>query len=451
MGVNSAHAGKGIALANRKKRALRGPRKITLKSGEKAQVFLGDARDLSSQLIPDSVDVTITSPPYFDIKDYGAKGQIGFGQSYKAYLDDLVAIFEKVAIATKKHGSLWIVIDTFRRNNVVQPLPFDLAASLDAAGWTLRDVVIWKKDRTLPWLQPGMTRRIFEYILVLAKKGESFRYYPDRERDFVDLKRWWIRYPERYSPKGKSLEEVWTFDIPIQGSWSRQDLRHFCPMPTDLVKRVINLTTDPGDTVLDPFAGSGTVPFQAKVMDRKGIGFEINRRYAKAIQSRLSQEVDAGAAPNATRLTAAEFERRIIDLRLLKFGRLLFRLVNRVSPEALVTHVLVCRQRRRPKGRYHLVAAEFTLVGSQESEFSRLKEVISKRLNEPPLSKFGIEASVLLRGKSEVLKGVRRGRLYAYSSTNTHKFGASGSLGLLLSGRHPVISAIRVSMEEPDG
>ncbi len=146
-------------------------------------VHLGDARTLAKALASESIDVTITSPPYCDLKDYGAPNQIGFGQDYSTYLSDLATVFGDIFRATKKDGSLWIIIDTFRRDQEVFALPFDLAAKLKEVGWVLRDVIIWKKDRTLPWTHKGTTKRIFEYILVLAKTRQSFRYFPDRHRE----------------------------------------------------------------------------------------------------------------------------------------------------------------------------------------------------------------------------------------------------------------------------
>lgn len=203
------------------------PRKTPPKSPEGGtppnlfKVHHKDARELAEIVPPDTVDLTVTSPPYFDLKDYGSEKQIGYGQDYKTYLDDLRKVFEKVHIVTKSHGSLWIVIDSFRRYQELLPLPFDLASELKKVGWTLQDVIIWKKERTLPWLKHGATRNIFEYILVFSKAGQKHKYYPDRLREIEELKHWWVKYPERYNPKGKSLEEIWTFDIPTQYSGPR--------------------------------------------------------------------------------------------------------------------------------------------------------------------------------------------------------------------------------------
>ena len=120
-----------------------------------SKVFLDDARNLRKKIKPSSLDVTITSPPYFDMKDYGHSDQIGFGQSYDSYLEDLKMIFKDIYNTTKDTGSLWVIIDSFKRDGAVIPLPFDFAREVSAVGWKLQDIIIWKKDKTVPWSKKG--------------------------------------------------------------------------------------------------------------------------------------------------------------------------------------------------------------------------------------------------------------------------------------------------------
>src|SRR5207253_1419630 len=147
---------------------------------------------------------------------------------------------------------------------------------LSGVGWLLKDIIIWNKTRTLPWSGHGQFRRIFEYILFFAKTS-AFKYHVDRIKEPDDLKEWWVKYPERYSPKGKVPSSIWTFPIPVQGSFSRSNFRHFCPFPSSLIERILLLTTDLGDCVFDPFAGSGVVLAQAKAMGRRFIGCDVNK------------------------------------------------------------------------------------------------------------------------------------------------------------------------------
>ena len=95
------------------------------------------------------------------------------------------------------------------------------------------------------------------------------------------LKEWWVRFPERYNPKGIVPTNVWEFSIPTQGIWTGKSLRHFNPLPPKMIERIILLTTDAGDVVFDPFAGSGTTLSVADFLDRKWFGFELNKEYCK--------------------------------------------------------------------------------------------------------------------------------------------------------------------------
>ncbi|MCI1596734.1 MAG: site-specific DNA-methyltransferase, partial [Prevotella sp.] len=102
----------------------------------KNKVYNIDSRKISKVLSDDiKIQTTITSPPYFDMKDYGVDGQVGYGQKYDDYLLDLRNIFGQVFQYTKKDGTLWIIIDTFKRNHTIVPLPFDLASKLQQIGW----------------------------------------------------------------------------------------------------------------------------------------------------------------------------------------------------------------------------------------------------------------------------------------------------------------------------
>lgn len=260
------------------------------------KIYNVDSRNILDVLDEEiQIQTTITSPPYFDMKDYGVVDQIGFGQTYTDYLSDLKSIFSGILQKTKSDGSLWIIIDTFKRQNNVVLLPFDLARELQSVGWYLQDIIIWKKDKTVPWSAKGFSQRKFEYILLFSKSPQ-FKYNIDTVRlcDTSQLKEWWVNYPERYNPKGKALDELWEFPIPVQGSWGDKYVRHFCPLPKELVSRIIAISTDEEDVVFDPFAGSGTVLSQSAYMNRKYIGFELNSEYIEMFKRYLSETIEDG-------------------------------------------------------------------------------------------------------------------------------------------------------------
>lgn len=375
--------------------------------------------------------------------------QIGFGQSYDAYLDDLQKVFSAIHYATKKNGSLWIVIDTFRQNQEVLPLPFDLVARLKTIGWVLRDVIIWKKQRTLPWTHKGTTRKIFEYVLVLSKGKQPFRYFPNMHRDTSDLKRWWVRYPERYNPRGKALEEIWSYDIPTQGSWGSKYIRHFCPLPSELVSRIINLTTKKGDVVLDPFSGSGTVPLQAQSLNRRYVGFELNKEYIqmyKKHQSNLRHSKDTAASLN---LSSRAFEKLVISLRILKFGRLLYRLALKQEKSTKLRHILVRPLKKKPVTPHKICSAEYLLIADKPIS-ANVEKRIRDITNKPPFSKFGIEANIRIHKAKSVPASYRSKKVYLYSSTDSHRFSDHVSIAEALKGKSPIVSLIRAQVEEPD-
>lgn len=388
-----------------------------------SEVFLDDARHLRKRLKKGTVDVTVTSPPYFDMKDYGHSGQIGFGQTYEKYLADLKQVFKDVFHVTKETGSLWVVIDSFKRDGAVVTLPFDFAREISSAGWKLQDVIIWKKDKTVPWSKKGTTRKIFEYVLFFSK-GSDFKYYSERAREVRDLKEWWVRYPERYSPHGKSLEEIWEFSIPTQGSWGEGYIKHFCPLPEDLVRRILTLTTDEGDTVLDPFSGSGTVPAQAAFMAREYLGFELNSSYIDMFEAYLKSNIDARlAAYSASKISidADTFRETIIDLRVLKYARVLAKKLK--SLDIKIERVWVERLDRPVRGKYDIVSAKYVFLTEESVSEDGLQKAIQEVITCPPLSKFGVCADFEhVVSIKEFVSFLPASDLYIYTAGNTHQY-----------------------------
>lgn len=374
-------------------------------------VFHGDARDIDLYIPNESIDVTITSPPYFDMKDYGSSKQIGFGQSYIEYLKDLRVVFKKVFDATKPSGTLWVIIDTFKRNGEVVPLPFDFSNEIRKDGWKLKDIIIWKKDKTVPWSPKGATRKIFEYVLCFSKT-DSYQYNTDRVRSHENIKDWWIKYPERYHPKGKALEEIWEFGIPTQGSWGGAYIRHFCPLPSDLVERIISLSTNPGDVVLDPFSGTGTVPAQAYVNGRNYFGIEINKRYIEMFYKHLS-----GLEKKPPSRESEAFSNNIIKLRTLKYARTLIKKIN--AEQKIIKSIYVTQK--------DYFGAERNIVGNgvyrilvKKGDCKETEEAIKRESNKPPLSKFGIKPNFIISSSEKLFLKEVADEVHFYRKENTN-------------------------------
>ena len=404
-------------------------------------IYNSDSRRIS-EIFPKDVTIqtTISSPPYFDMKDYGIDGQVGFGQTYKDYLDDVALIFKQVLDRTADDGTLWIVVDTFKRRNSLVLLPFDIAEKLKKIGWLLQNIIIWKKDKTVPWTTGGFVQRKFEYILFFSK-NPSYKTYGDKVRvyDTTKLKSWWVKYPERYNPKGKAMDEIWDFPIPVQGSWGKEYIRHFCPLPKEMVATMIALSTEEGDLVFDPFSGTGAVLSQAAYMKRNYIGFELNPNYVSQCESYIAHSLESGREEYLKTLDAdsqKSFETTILSLRALKYARLL--LVKVEEKCNLKGKLKIYVNPPIVKDEY----SQVTYIFMGEFEIYDINAVISDLIIKPPFSKFRIIPNIVYNedcGCSE--------SLFFYSRTNSNQFMRNESIN---SPRVAIISPICVDINEKE-
>ncbi len=406
------------------------------------KVYNGDSRCLL-EILPEGVQVqtTITSPPYFDMKDYGVEGQVGFGQKYEEYLEDLKEIFAQIYTVTKDDGTLWIVIDTFKRDHAVVTLPFDLVQKLNSVGWKLQEIIIWKKDKTVPWSSKGFMQRKFEYVLFFSKQN-NYKTNKDQVRiyDTQQLKKWWVKYPERYNPKGEALDEIWEFPIPVQGSWGTEYIRHFCPLPKEMVATMISISTDEEDVVFDPFAGSGAVMSQSAYMKRTYLGIEINPQYINMFEAYLKSTIESGKKEYYSYMNTMDqvaFETTIQNLRALKYGRIL---LNNIEKDYGINDLKIYVQRTE-SSISSKIKVEYTFIGRQlDDEFYRM---ISTYTNRPPLSKYGIIPTF----KCGIDLSMLNIEIYMYSKTNSHSYLRDCNY---MDSKVKIISPIKVDLYEKD-
>jgi DNA modification methylase len=385
-----------------------------------------DSRLIDTIIKDKVVDVTITSPPYFDLKDYGSEQQIGFGQKYDEYLNDLKVVFKNVYDVTKDTGTLWVIIDTYRRDGEVVPLPFDFSNKIKEIGWKLQEVIIWKKDKTVPWAHKGQMRSIFEYILVFSKSSE-FNFHIDKVRDFTSLKKWWVKYPERYNPKGKTPHALWDFGIPVQGSWGNGYIDHFCPLPEELIEQILKITTNENDLVLDCFSGSGAVLSKADNMNRKYIGFELNPDYIDMFQKYIKKTGEEKRNnflfEEQNTLDQDKFEKLILELRALKYARLLYKELKKLkllSGELKIKVEITSQKATKKNAR---IVVKYDLLLSEKYGETKLNNEIMKLINKQPLSKFGIEPKFSFMNDIESFESkIKQKFIYCYSEKVTHKF-----------------------------
>lgn len=400
-----------------------------------------DSRRISEVLTDDiKIQTTISSPPYYDMKDYGVDGQVGYGQRYSDYLNDIGYIFKQVFDRTSDDGTLWIIVDTFKRGYNLVLLPFDIAERLKQVGWLLQNIIIWKKDKTVPWASGGFVQRKFEYVLFFSKKP-SFKSHGDKVRvyDTTRLKSWWVKYPERYNPKGKAIDEIWEFPIPVQGSWGKEYIRHFCPLPKEMVATMISLSSDEGDLVFDPFSGTGAVLSQAAYMKRKYIGFELNPDYVNQCKSYISSSLSSGRKEYYMSLddeVQNNFEQTILSLKALKYGRLLLVKVEEKSNLKGRLKVFV----DVPVVNGFNCYVSFSFLGDFDTIL--LQGLVLDLIKQPPFSKFRIVPEFSFNAKYSY-----NGDLFCYSRTNSNQFMRNVTI---LSPRVAVISPICVDINEKE-
>lgn len=235
---------------------------------EQLKVYCKDARDMS-EVLNKSVDLTVTSPPYFVGKDY---------EKYLSSLDDylslLASVWEQVAQKTKSGGRLVVNIAHSSKYDT----PSLVSTQLFQMGWTFIDNIVWEKPSFSPRFgsfvqNPYSTyyvpNTIHERILVFSK-GQ-----PNKERkEQLD-----IEWAKAYR------NDIW--EIKPQ----TKDIGHEAPYPVALVEPIILFYSNSGDTILDPFIGSGTTAIACLKNGRKCIGYELEQKYCSLTWSRVKQEL----------------------------------------------------------------------------------------------------------------------------------------------------------------
>jgi site-specific DNA-methyltransferase (adenine-specific) len=224
-----------------------------------------------------AVQAVITSPPYWDLKDYGHEDEIGTAdESYEQYHDRMEAVWSECYDVLGDDGTMWIVVDTVMERGDLQLLPYHIAERAEDVGFVLQDVVTWYKPTAIA----GMTDRNVvnkkEYVVYLSTSREhTFREEtPDNGPEDPAV------------AEGRRLGNLWR--QPVKRGSVGPDVLHKAPYPTSLADRIVELSTERGDTILDPFLGSGTTAASALALDRECIGYELNEAFEAVISERLS-------------------------------------------------------------------------------------------------------------------------------------------------------------------
>jgi len=271
-------------------------------------ILQGDCHDCISKLPHNSVQSLVTSPPYWGLRDYDEKGQLGQEDTPEEFISKLVNLFARGRDALKDDGTMWINIgDTYfgakggawesdnsittedtgseyRMKRKAPPkhrylkvkdlvgIPWKFAIAMQEDGWYLRQDIIWHKPVPMPEAVNDRFQKSHEHIFLFSKKP---KYYFNAEA---------VGIPKKYEEGWVRRHDVW--EMPT----SNYQGAHFAVFPQKLPELCIKASTKEGDTVLDPFMGSGTTAYVAQQLGRKWIGIELNPEYIKIIKQRTSQQ-----------------------------------------------------------------------------------------------------------------------------------------------------------------
>jgi len=267
----------------------------------KDTILYGDCRETLCAFLPQTARVCVTSPPYYGLRDYGGEdNQIGQEQTPEEFIDELVKVFREVKNVLTDDGTCWVNLgDSYynyrpgrgqglvkqtvsntkqdlpdvcpRRGNRLEGLkekdligiPWMFAFAMRADGWYLRQDIIWNKPNPMPESVRDRCTKAHEYVFLFSK-NQNYHFDVDAIKEPTRRKR-----------------SVWNIQKkPYKGA-------HCAVFPPDLIEPCILAGSEKGDTILDPFMGSGTTAMVAKKLNRNYIGCELHEDYGNLIEERV--------------------------------------------------------------------------------------------------------------------------------------------------------------------
>lgn len=272
------------------------------------KLIQGDSRNLS--LIKDrSVHLIITSPPYWQLKDYGNDGQIGFHDSYECYINNLNAVWAECYRVLHDGCRLCINIgDQFARSVYygrykVIPIRTEIIRFCETLGMDYMGAVIWQKQTTMnttgggavmgsfPYPRNGILKIDYEFILIFKKQGKAPVPTVEQKKLSEMTKEEWNAY----------FASHWNF------GGAKQD-GHIAVFPEELPRRLIKMFSFAGETIFDPFMGSGTTALAARNLQRNSIGYEINPDFKLYYEQKVVSSLSFNGASYSFECDNSEFE-----------------------------------------------------------------------------------------------------------------------------------------------
>ena len=252
------------------------------------KIINGDSRQMN--VLPDkSVHLIITSPPYWQLKDYGTYEQIGFNENYESYINNLNLVWKECHRVLHPGCRLCINIgDQFARSVYygrykVIPIRTEIIKFCETIGFDHMGTIIWQKVTTtnttggatimgsFPYPRNGILKIDYEFILIFKKLGTAPKPTAEQKKASVITKEEWNNF--------------------FSGHWNFAGVKqngHLAMFPEELPARLIKMFAFVGDTILDPFLGSGTTSLAARNLGRNSVGYEINAEYISKIKEKLN-------------------------------------------------------------------------------------------------------------------------------------------------------------------
>jgi len=254
------------------------------------KIIFGDSRTLN-QIEDKSVQLIITSPPYWQLKDYGTLEQIGFNDSYENYINNLNLVWKECYRILSDGCRMCINIgDQFARSVYygrykIIPIRTEIIRFCETLGMDYMGAIIWQKNTTMnttgggavmgsfPYPRNGILKMDYEFILIFKKTGKPPKPTLEQKQNSEMTKEEWKEY----------FSSHWYF----KGVKQKE---HIAMFPEELPKRLIKMFSFVGETVFDPFLGSGTTSLAAKKLNRNSIGYEINAEFVTIIREKLGSK-----------------------------------------------------------------------------------------------------------------------------------------------------------------
>lgn len=254
------------------------------------KIIIGDSRSMI-EVRDESIGLVVTSPPYWNIKNYGREDQIGYGQTLHEYLKDLYRVWKECYRVLLPGRRLCINIgDQFARSIIygrykVIPLHSEIILQCEDIGFDYMGSIIWQKKTTMnttggaivmgsyPYPPSGLIEVDYEFILIFKKLGNRNKITKEIKAESILSREEWKKF----------FTGHWNFG-------STKQTEHKAMFPEELPFRLIKMFTFVGDTVLDPFLGSGTTIKVASQLKRNSIGYEINEDFLEIIKKKIAIE-----------------------------------------------------------------------------------------------------------------------------------------------------------------